>query len=116
MHSRTWLVLCLSELGDFEEALRRAHEAVELAESADHPFSLTSAFAGLGRVHLRRGRLDEAIPALERALELSTRWSIGLWAPILGSVLGYGYALHGRLREGIPCSSAPWSSRSASSR
>ena len=101
VHSRTWLVLCLSELGGFEEALRRAQEAVELAQSVDHPFSLTSAFAGLGRIHLRRGHLDEAIPALERALELSTRWSIGLWAPILGSVLGYGYALCGRLREGI---------------
>ena len=101
VHSRTWLVLCLSEQGGFEEALRRAQEAVELAQSVDHPFSLTSAFAGLGRIHLRRGHLDEAIPALERALELSTRWSIGLWAPILGSVLGYGYALCGRLREGI---------------
>ena len=102
VHSRTWLVLCLSELGGFEEAVRRAQEAVELAESVDDPFSLTSAFAGLGRVHQRRGRLSEAIPALERALELSTRWSIGLWAPILGSVLGYTYVLHGRLREGIP--------------
>src|SRR5262245_5479371 len=102
VHSRTWLVLCLSEQGAFEEAMRRAREAVALAEAANHPFSLTSAFAGLGRVHLRRGHLDEAVPALERALELSTRWSIGLWAPILGSVLGYGYAMQGRLREGIP--------------
>jgi tetratricopeptide (TPR) repeat protein len=101
VHSRTWLVFCLSELGDFGVALRRAQEAVELAKSADHPFSLTSAFAGLGRVHLRRGQLDDALPALETAWELSRRWNIGLWAPILGSVLGYAYALRGRLREGI---------------
>ena len=102
VHSRTWLVLCLSEQGAFEEAVRRALEAVALAESANHPFSLTSAFAGLGRVHLRRGHLDAGVPALERALDLSTRWSIGLWAPILRSVLGYTYAMQGRLREGIP--------------
>jgi class 3 adenylate cyclase/tetratricopeptide (TPR) repeat protein len=102
VHSRTWLVLCLSELGDFDAALERAGEAVELAKFADHPFSLTSAYAGLGRVHLRRGYLREALPALERALELSQQWSIGLWAPILGSMLGYGYALSGRLGEGIP--------------
>jgi tetratricopeptide (TPR) repeat protein len=102
VHSRTWLVLCLSELGEFAEARQRAQEAVELARAADHPFSLTSAFAGLGRVHLRQGRLDAAVPALETSLELCRRWGIGLWAPILGSVLGYAYALQGRLREGIP--------------
>ena len=38
--TRTGLVWCLTETGDFDEGLRRGRGAVEAARAADHPFSL----------------------------------------------------------------------------
>jgi DNA-binding NtrC family response regulator/tetratricopeptide (TPR) repeat protein len=102
VHSRVWLVLCLSELGDFAEGIAVGEEGLRLAEAADHPLSLTSAYGALGRLYLGRGDLGRAVPALERGLELSNTWHIGLWEPVLRSRLGYAYALGGRLTEGLP--------------
>src|SRR5262249_2950922 len=78
VHSRTWLVWCLAELGEFAEAITRAEESLRIAEAADHPSSLISAHSGLGHVFLRRGELEGAIPVLERGLELSRAWKIRL--------------------------------------
>ncbi len=102
VHSRVWLVLCLSELGDFAEGIAVGEEGLRMAEAADHPLSLTSAYAALGRLYLGRGDLASAVPALEHGLELSNTWHIGLWEPVLRSRLGYAYALGGRLAEGLP--------------
>ena len=102
VHSRVWLVLCLTELGDFTEGIAVGEEGLQMAEAADHPLSLTSEYAALGRLYLGRGDLSRAVPALERGLELSETWHIGLWEPVLRSRLGYAYALGGRIAEGLP--------------
>src|SRR5262245_52883065 len=102
VHSRVWLVLCLTELGDFVEGIAVGEEGLQMAEAADHPLSLTSAYAALGRLYLGRGDLARAVPALERGLELSEAWHIGLWEPVSRSRLGYAYALGGRVTEGLP--------------
>ena len=102
VHSRVWLVLCLSELGEFAEGITHGEEAMRLAESADHPLSLVSVHAALGQLRLRKGDVLLAIPALERGLEISRAWSIRLWVPVLASALGYAYALTGRLGEAVP--------------
>ena len=65
--SRVYLVFCLSELGDFNEALARGSEAMAISETADQPFDLAMACWGLGHLHLRRGDLGRAISVLERA-------------------------------------------------
>ena len=64
--SRAWLALNLVELGEFDAAIRVAEEAVELAESAQHPHAL-SRFA-VSWVHLRRGEGRSVIPELEQGL------------------------------------------------
>jgi tetratricopeptide (TPR) repeat protein len=102
VHSRVWLVLCLSELGEFAEGIAIAEEGLQMAEAADHPLSLTSSYAALGRVYLGRGDLERAVPALERGLGLSRTWHIRLWEPVLRSRLGYAYTLGGRAAEGLP--------------
>jgi DNA-binding NtrC family response regulator/tetratricopeptide (TPR) repeat protein len=101
VHSRVWLVLCLTELGDFVEGIAVGEEGLQMAEAADHPLSLTSAYAALGRLYLGRGDLARAVPALERGLELSEAWHIGLWEPVSRARLGYAYALGGRVAEGL---------------
>jgi hypothetical protein len=47
-----------------------AEEAARVARELDHPGSLIYAYRSLGLVSLRRGALMQAIPPLERAVEL----------------------------------------------
>ncbi|HEV8531784.1 MAG TPA: sigma 54-interacting transcriptional regulator [Methylomirabilota bacterium] len=101
VHSRTWLVLCLAELGQFAEGAALAREALEIAESADEVATLISACYGLGRLHLRRADFPQAIPVLERGLELTRAWNIRLWSAVLAEDLGSAHVRSGRIHEGI---------------
>jgi class 3 adenylate cyclase/tetratricopeptide (TPR) repeat protein len=100
--ARTWLVSCLAELGEFTEGAARGEEAVRMAESVDHPFSLTQAYFGLGELYLRKGDLHQALPVLERSLGLCQVANIQTWFPTVAAALGYAYALSGRVAEALP--------------
>jgi tetratricopeptide (TPR) repeat protein len=78
------------------------HLAEALAEAMDHPFSLSTAYWGVGHLYLRHGDLDKAIPAFERALEVSQVGHIRLFFPWYASQVGYTYALAGRVAEALP--------------
>ena len=100
--SRTWLVWSLAELGDFSEAMTIADEALQIAEGIGHPLNLVSAHLGLGLVHLQKGELEAAIPALERSLGIVQGWSISVWFNLTASPLGFAYALAGHLDKALP--------------
>jgi tetratricopeptide (TPR) repeat protein/MoxR-like ATPase len=100
IHSRTCLVWCLAELGDFTPAMAYGEEAIRIAEVDAHPLSLVVAHAGPGILYLRQGDLEQALPHLERALELSS--GTPLWFPRVASALGAAYAVLGRVTEGLP--------------
>ena len=100
--SRTWLIWCLAERGDFAEGIARGEESVRIAEAVDQPLSLIVASAGIGVLYVRNGRLDKAAPLLERGLELCRTWSILFWFPYLASALGEAYTLAGRVAEALP--------------
>jgi tetratricopeptide (TPR) repeat protein len=99
---RTLLSRSLAELGRFDEGVARGEEAVRIAETVPHPFSLTVAYWGIGHVHLRRGDLEQAVAVLERGLELCRDWSIPVWFPRLASTLGSALVLSGRVAEALP--------------
>ncbi|HET9488413.1 MAG TPA: sigma 54-interacting transcriptional regulator [Methylomirabilota bacterium] len=101
VHSRTWLALCLAELGDFARAIAVAEEAVTIAESADDAISLVLGCWGLGRAYLQKGDLIRAVPILERGLELSEARGIPYFSPATASDLGLSYALSGRVEDAI---------------
>jgi tetratricopeptide (TPR) repeat protein len=100
--SRTWLVSCLADLGEFDEGIARGDEAVQLAEAAEHPFSLTQAYYALGTLFLRRGALLQAILVLQRGLALCQGAGIVTWFPTVAAALGYAYTLSGRISEALP--------------
>jgi tetratricopeptide (TPR) repeat protein len=102
IHSRTCLVWCLAELGEFTAAVGYGEEAIRIAEADAHPLSLVVAHAGPGILYLRQGDLEQAIYHLERALELSS--DTPLWFPRIASALGAAYAVSGRVAEGLPLS------------
>jgi class 3 adenylate cyclase/tetratricopeptide (TPR) repeat protein len=99
--SRTWLVSCLADLGAFDEGIARGEEAVRLAEAVEHPFSLTQAYFALGSLYLRKGDLPQAIPVLERGLELCQVANILTWLPAVAAALGCAYIFEGRVTEAM---------------
>jgi transcriptional regulator with AAA-type ATPase domain/tetratricopeptide (TPR) repeat protein len=101
VHSRTCLVWCLAELGEFDDGIRIGREAIRIAESVDHPFSLATAHAGIGALYVRQGNLEAGLPILERGLELCRAWKLSLWFPPIASALGIGYMQSGRAGDAV---------------
>ena len=92
----------LSQLGRFDEAIGHAEAAVQIAEAADHPFTLYLGLFDLGLAHLRRGDLPRATRVLERGLDLCRTWQIVVGIPLVAATLGAAYALAGRADEALP--------------
>lgn len=63
-----WLAEALSHLGRFDEAIRHAEAGVQIAEVANHPWSLFNGLFSLGVSHFRRGDIRRATSELERSL------------------------------------------------
>ena len=99
--SRIWRAIALCELGRFDEALRLVEEALPVVEALEHPYSLMRVHFGIGAVHAARGRLTQAVPALERAAALVERWDIVLDRQQNASALGIAYMLSGRHEDGL---------------
>ena len=70
VYSRTCLIWCLAERGEFDEAAQAAGEALAIAEAAGHPYSRIYAHLGAGVLHLRRDDFETAIATLDAALAL----------------------------------------------
>src|SRR5581483_11333092 len=100
--SRTWLVWCLAELGEFEEAVASGEEAVRIAESVDHPYTLAHAQFGVGLVHLRRGDVVRAVAVLEPSLVLCQTANLPGPYPVVAAQLALARALSGRVAEASP--------------
>jgi class 3 adenylate cyclase/tetratricopeptide (TPR) repeat protein len=100
--ARSLLVEALAAVGRFEEGARHAHEAVELAETTDHPDTRFWAYHGLGVHHLERGELGPAAEALERGYVLCQAYGMPTHIPRITSELGRARALEGRTGDAIP--------------
>ncbi len=97
--SRAWLALNLVELGEFDLAIRVADEAVELAESAQHPH-LLARFA-VSWVRLRRGEGTSVIPELEQGLARCRAMNHLNMATPDSAALGRAYTLAGRSADAV---------------
>jgi tetratricopeptide (TPR) repeat protein len=95
------LVQSLTELGRFDDGIRHGQEAVRIAESASHAFSLYQACRRLASLYLCQGALDCAIPLLERALALCHEADLPYGIPRTVACLGWAYAQAGRPTEAL---------------
>ena len=100
--SGAYLADALSQLGRFDEALGHVETAVQIAETADHPFTLHIGLLFLGIVHLGRGDLPRAIRVFARGLELCGTWQFVGSTPLFAASLGAAYAHAGRVGEALP--------------
>jgi tetratricopeptide (TPR) repeat protein len=95
------LVFLLAERGEFTEAAVHGDDAIHIAEVANHPFSLCTAYFGVGHLHLTRGVIDKAVGMLERSLETCRLWNLYQNVPRVAADLGYAYAVAGRRGEAM---------------
>jgi tetratricopeptide (TPR) repeat protein len=100
--SRTWLGLCLAELGEFDDGAAVIEESMRIAETVNLLYSLIQALYGTGLLYLRKGEPQAAATALHRGLELTRLWHIPIWDPLFASALGNAHVLSGRAAEGLP--------------
>ena len=63
--------------------------------------SFIFAYRGLGLLYLRKGDVQKAVPALERALALCQDEHLPYFFQSLASALGKAYALSGRITEAL---------------
>jgi tetratricopeptide (TPR) repeat protein len=101
VYSRTLLVWCLAEIGEFEEGLAVAEQAVRIAEDIDHPYSKVYAQLGLGRVLSRQGELGRAIATLESSRALCESAEVPVLFSLVVVSLGVAYAQSGRSEEAL---------------
>ena len=100
--SRTYLVRCLVEVGDFTAGMAVAEEALQIADRIGHPLDLVSAHLAVGLPRLHKGELDAAIIALERSLQILKGSNISGWFYLVASPLGLAYALAGNADRALP--------------
>jgi tetratricopeptide (TPR) repeat protein len=98
---RTYLSLCLAEMGAFAEGIVVGEEGLRIAEAVNHPLSLVVAYRGVGPAYLRQGNLHQALPLLERAVRLCEEADLLFHLSLLAQALGEAYVLCGRVDEGV---------------
>jgi tetratricopeptide (TPR) repeat protein len=100
--SRAQVARCLAELGAFAEGRAYGEDALRLADTVDHPYSLVWACEGVGYCFLRQGALSQAIRVFERGLGLHEAVNFPNVIRHCSAGLGVAYALSGRVTEVLP--------------
>jgi len=104
---RSWLVTSLAQLGKFAEAAEYEADAIRLAESTQHAFTVGVAHRAAGTLHLLKGNWAKARSLIEREIAVSRTgnvvillpWAVASSAWVLAQ-LGEGDEALNRLREG----------------
>jgi tetratricopeptide (TPR) repeat protein len=99
--SRTWLIWCLAERGEFTEGTRRSEEVTQLAEASGRALDCVYAYRGTGYLHLRKGDFGKAIEVLERGHSLCGEYGFRGLVPQIAAALSLAYALCGRIRDAL---------------
>ncbi|MGJ5031987.1 ATP-binding protein [Bradyrhizobium sp. HKCCYLS2038] len=100
--SRTWLAVCLSELGEFDDAITYGVQAIAIADGLKDPYSLVSALFGYGAALLCRHQIELAEQTLERASELCVQYELPVLRRLVSFELGQLKTIQGRSSEAIP--------------
>jgi predicted ATPase/class 3 adenylate cyclase len=99
--SRTWLVWCLAERGEFDEAQRRVAEALEIANASTQLYSVAQANFAAGMLAMFNGELSDAVTAFEHARGLCEAGNLQLTKAMTEVPLGHAYGLIGWTTEAI---------------
>jgi class 3 adenylate cyclase/DNA-binding winged helix-turn-helix (wHTH) protein/predicted ATPase len=95
------LAFVLWTLGYPEQALSRAHEALEIAQSLSHPFSLAYVLTWIAILYVHCQTLQEAQQWVHTAMTFSTEQGFPFWSTQWMVLQGWVLAEQGRVEEGI---------------
>jgi ATP/maltotriose-dependent transcriptional regulator MalT len=95
------LAKVLASLGDFDQALEKAGAALELANSLEHPPSITYATFWTGWVHHARGDFAAACAPLDAAMEMSRKYGLPQFLEWSRLLRGSSMAHLGHFTEGV---------------
>jgi predicted ATPase/class 3 adenylate cyclase len=98
---RSHLVICLAELGDFEQADKYASEAALRADAVEQPDSIMWAYWSIGLVALSKGDCQAAVLVFNRLLDVCTTHDMDAYASRILAGLGRSMARLGQVREGL---------------
>ncbi len=98
--SGIWLVLSLSELGEFGEGIKTGEEVFQLLTATNNLYGLVHAAWAVGELWLQKGELDRARTTLEKGRALSREQGLQLLSHANGAVLAYANAVAGQPAEG----------------
>ena len=99
--TRSYLVYCLAEMGEFEEARIHAEEAGRSAKAAGQSYSVVFACGAAGTRLLVKGEIEQATAVLEEGLTLARTLNLAIALPLLATSLGQAYTLQGHSAEAI---------------
>jgi class 3 adenylate cyclase/tetratricopeptide (TPR) repeat protein len=108
LRAQAYIVVALSQLGEFEEAINCGQEALQVAESLRHPLSAAFTLGMVAWSSVIQGNHPLATSLLERALALCREANILFLQPGFLGLLGYARLLAGSpadalllLRQGL---------------
>jgi tetratricopeptide (TPR) repeat protein len=99
--ARGFLARAHAELGEFDEGLEHGREALRIAESIDHPYSVCVACRSLAIVFYLRGDLANARTLAERYLAIAQERDFRGLTPLARILLGQVHILSGRIPEAV---------------
>jgi tetratricopeptide (TPR) repeat protein len=97
--ARVWMSRCLSELGEFADALAYGTEAIQIAEAGGRPIERLAVYSHVGPLQVRQGTLHTAIPLLEGTVVLSQNVDMPNYYHLAAPWLALAYALAGRTTD-----------------
>jgi predicted ATPase len=97
----SYVALALWCLGYPDQALKRIHEALTLAQELSHPFSLVYALSSAAHLHLYRREGQVTQERVEAAMTLATGQGFAFWVAHGTILRGWVLAAQGQGEEGI---------------
>jgi predicted ATPase len=101
VHSLSYVAYILWVLGYPNQALRRTHEALTLAQAWSNPFSLYLALYHAGQIHRLRREVHAVQECTEAAIALAAKLGLARRLPMTVHQWGWVLAVQGRSAEGI---------------
>jgi len=99
--ARSMLVLGMAELGKFDKIEEIEHEALEIADQVENPFTLIYNYVFIAMAYLRIEKPESALPLLKKGVELCRIYKVQTPYQYTMGSLAYAYLLSDELDRAL---------------
>jgi predicted ATPase len=97
----TTSALCLWMLGQPDQALKRADDAIVLANKLNHPFSIAYALFHASLLHMWRGELEIVQERTQTVLEIAKKHEFQIWKAVASCIHGAALVGMTQVEDGL---------------